>query len=205
MSDPHMHERRFHGAPDRLRSFERVALLEVERVVALSIEGLAVKSVLDVGTGTGVFAEAFSKLALRVTGIDTNAELLSVARGCVPEGQFREAAAEEIPFEDALFDLVFLGHVLHETDNPLEALKEARRVAQSRVVVLEWPYRQDEHGPPLEHRLRPSVIEDLAGKAGFRKVESIQLAHMDLYRLAANASLQRTRLSPRAINRSGVA
>ncbi len=98
MSDPHMHERRFRGAPDRLRSVERIALLEVERVVALSVEGLAVKTVLDVGTGTGVFAEAFSKLALRVTGIDTNPELLAVARGYVPGGQFREAPAEKIPF-----------------------------------------------------------------------------------------------------------
>lgn len=180
-----MHERRFRGEPDRLRSTERVARLEVERVVALSVEGLAVKSVLDVGTGTGVFAEAFSKLSMGVTGIDTNADLLAVARRHVPGGQFQEARAEEIPFEDRFFDLVFLGHVLHETDNPLKALEEARRVARSRVVVLEWPYREEEQGPPLEHRLKPQAIKDLADKAGFRKVETRQLTYMDIYRLAS--------------------
>ncbi len=186
LNDSHLHERRFHGEADRLRSAERMALFEVERVVALSMEGLTVKSVLDVGTGTGIFAEAFSKLGLQVAGIDTNPKLLEVARGYVPGGQFRETAAEGIPFEDASFDLVFLGHVLHETDDPLKALKEARRVAKSRVAVLEWPYREDEQaGPPLEHRLKPDVVEDLASKAGFHKVERLQLAHMDFYRFAS--------------------
>jgi ubiquinone/menaquinone biosynthesis C-methylase UbiE len=183
MNDTHLHERRFHGEPDRLRSPERLALLEVERVVTLSMEGVSVESVLDVGTGTGVFAEEFSKRDLEVTGMDTNAELLAVARSCVPSGHFQEAPAEEIPFEASSFDLIFLGHVLHETDNPLMALNEARRVARKRVVALEWPYRKEEQGPPLEHRLTPEAIESLASKAGFQRVERLQLAHMDFYRL----------------------
>ena len=183
MNNSHNHERRFHGEPDRLRSAERLALLEVERVVALSVEGLSIKRVLDVGTGTGVFAEAFSRRDLHVTGIDTNAELLAIARNYVPGGHFQEAPAEEIPFEASSFDLVFLGHVLHETDNPLIALKEARKVARNRVAVLEWPYRKEEQGPPLEHRLAPEAIEDLVNKAGFQKVERLQLAHIDFYRL----------------------
>jgi ubiquinone/menaquinone biosynthesis C-methylase UbiE len=183
MSDSRTHERRFHGEPDRLRSPERIALLEVERVVALSLERLAAKNALDVGTGTGVFAEAFTKLGLDVAGIDTNTELLKVARSHVPDARFREGLAEEIPFEDSSFDLVFLGHVLHETDGPLKALEEARRIVRKRVVVLEWPYRQEEHGPPLEHRLRPETIADMAHEAGFQKVEKIALEHMDLFRL----------------------
>jgi ubiquinone/menaquinone biosynthesis C-methylase UbiE len=183
MNDSHMHERRFHGEPDRLRSPERLALLEVERVVALSLEGLSITSVLDIGTGTGVFAEAFSRWGLQVTGIDTNIELLAIARRYVPGGHFQEAPAEEIPFEASSFDLVFLGHVLHETDNPLTALKEARKVARDRVAVLEWPYRDDEHGPPLEHRLTPELIENLASQAEFQKVERFQLVQMDFYRL----------------------
>jgi ubiquinone/menaquinone biosynthesis C-methylase UbiE len=183
MNDSNMHERRFHGEPDRLRSPERLARLEVERVVALSLESLDVKSVLDVGTGTGVFAEAFSRQGLRVTGIDANAELLVIARRHVPNGYFQEAPAEDIPFEASTFDLVFLGHVLHETDNPLTALQEARKVARQRVAVLEWPYREEEQGPPLAHRLTPAAIEELANQAGFQNVERLELAHMDFYRL----------------------
>jgi SAM-dependent methyltransferase len=180
-----LHERRFHGEKDSLRSPERVALLEVPRVIDLSTEGLAIKSILDVGTGTAIFAEAFSKQGFRVTGIDTNPKMLEVARCLLPGGEFLEAQAENIPFDDASFDLVFLGNVLHETDDPLKALKEARRVSKARTAVLEWPYRENEDfGPPLEHRLKPEAIEELAGKAGFRKIERTELEHMDYYRLS---------------------
>jgi ubiquinone/menaquinone biosynthesis C-methylase UbiE len=177
------HERRFSGAPDRLRAADRIARLEVPRVVALSLAQLAPTSVLDIGTGTGVFAEAFAAGGLAVTGIDTNAELLAVAREFVPAAQFREAAAEEVPFPDRSFDLVFLGVVLHETDDPLAALREARRVARQRVVILEWAYREDSYGPPLAHRLSPAAVADLAARAGFAEVEAIPLEHTEFYRL----------------------
>ena len=177
------HERRFHGAADRLRAPDRIARLGVPRVLALSLDGLAATSVLDVGTGTGIFAEAFAAAGLAVTGIDTNADLLVVALEYAPAAQFREAAAEEIPFPDASFDLVFLGHVLHETDNPLTALREARRVARQRVAVLEWPYRDEIHGPPLAHRISPATVADVATRAGLSQLESIPLEHMDFYRL----------------------
>jgi ubiquinone/menaquinone biosynthesis C-methylase UbiE len=176
-------ERRFHGGAERLRSPDRIARLEVGRVVALSLEGLAVKTVLDVGTGAGVFAEAFLEAGASVTGNDINPELLAVARNHVPGAIFLEAPAEKIPFADGSFDLVFLGAVLHETDDPLKALQEARRVAKARVAVLEWPYREEEAGPPIHHRLKPERIEDLALKAGFKSVERAALAHMDMYRL----------------------
>jgi len=179
-----VYKRRFRGEPDRLRSPERIGLLEVERVVALCLEGLTVQRVLDVGTGTGVFAEAFSTRIPVVAGVDSNPRLLAVARSHVPEVHFMLALAEAIPFARGTFDLTFLGHVLHETDNPLKALLEACRVAKGRVAVLEWPYREDPHGPRIEHRLRPETIHGLAGEAGCRRVERIELAHMDLYRLA---------------------
>jgi ubiquinone/menaquinone biosynthesis C-methylase UbiE len=180
----HMHERRFRGDADRLRSPERLARLDVPRVVALCLEGLSAASVLDIGTGTGVFAEAFAASGIDVTGIDTNADLLALARLHVPAGNFREAPAENLPFADGSFDLVFLGVVLHETDDPLAALMEARRLARRRAAVLEWPYRDEPHGPPLAHRLSTERVTALASAAGFRQIESIQLTHVDLYLLA---------------------
>jgi ubiquinone/menaquinone biosynthesis C-methylase UbiE len=144
---------------------------------------LTIKNALDIGTGTGVFAEAFAALGIEVTGIDVNTDLLALARQYVPTTQFEEAPAEMILFGDQAFDLVFLGHVLHEVDNQLGALQEARRVARQRVTILEWPYRQEEKGPPLEHRLKPEVVSDLATEAGFQRVETIHLEHKDFYRL----------------------
>lgn len=178
------HERRFRGAADRLRAADRIAQLNVPQVVALSLAELTATSVLDVGTGTGIFAEAFAAAGLTVTGIDTNAALLAIAAGYAPSAQFRQAPAEQIPFPDGSFDLVFLGHVLHETDDPLAALREARRVARQRVAILEWPYREEPAGPPLAHRLSPATVADLAAGAGISQVEAIPLEHMDFYRLA---------------------
>ncbi len=188
----HSHERghRYGRGPEFLRSPGRLALLEVPAVVAASIEGLAVASVLDVGTGTGVFAEAFAAppgagaAARAVTGLDPNTELLGHARALVPGARFVEGVAEKLPFEDASFDLVFLGHVLHETDHPEKALSEAHRVARLRVVILEWPFLDEEHGPPLAHRLQPEAILELARRAGFSRTTRRTLSHMELFSLS---------------------
>ena len=49
------------GQPNGCALPERVARLEVERVVSLCLETADFKSVLDVGVGSGLFSEAFSK------------------------------------------------------------------------------------------------------------------------------------------------
>lgn len=177
-------ERRFHGEPNSLRSKERLALLEVDRVITLSIEGLGAGRILDVGTGTGIFAEAFLAKGFEVAGIDANGVMLEVARRLVPEAEFKRAHAEAIPYGNGEFDLSFLGLLLHETDDPVQALREARRVSRSRVVVLEWPCVHDDHEPPLERRLSVEKILDIAKQAGLEHVEHQRLTHMDLYRMA---------------------
>ncbi len=178
-----MHEKRFEGNIDRLRSPERVERLEVERVADLFLENGATGGVLDIGTGTGLFAEAFSKRGLEVSGLDANPEMLVAARQFVPKGDFREGTAEALPYPDSSFDLVFLGLVLHESDEPLKALKEARRVARQRVGILEWPYQEGAFGPPLAHRLKPEYLADLFKKAGFRKWKVTNLSNTIFYRL----------------------
>ena len=102
---PEHHERRFHGDADRLRSAERVGLLEVERVVKLCLDGPDISSVIDIGTGTGVFAEAFHARGLQVAGVDANRDLLKRARSHVPSGEFKIGRAEELPFPESFFGL----------------------------------------------------------------------------------------------------
>jgi SAM-dependent methyltransferase len=172
-----MHEKRFEGDIKRLRLPERVGRLEVERVVDLCLESGQIDCVLDVGTGSGLFAEAFYRRGLRVSGVDVNPEMLVAAHGFVPRGDFREGTAEALPFPDGSFELVFLGLVLHESDDVLKTLNEAQRVTRQQVFILEWPYREQPFGPPLSDRLNP---EDLAGqfhKAGFRKWTKMDLAN----------------------------
>jgi len=183
---------------DRLRAPERLALMELPRVADLSTEGLSVRELLDIGTGTGVFAEAFAAKGIAVTGIDVNAQLLELARAHAPSGRFLEAPAEKLPFPDRSFDLVFFGLVLHETDDPAAALEEARRVARHRVAVLEWSYREEPQGPPLAHRMSEETIEDLALEAGFSGLEYINLRQLAFL----SARHPRKLMSPRRLTAS---
>ncbi len=131
-----------------------------------------------------MLAETFAGASLRVTGVDPNTGFLEVARRLVPGVEFVEGTAERLPFKDGAFDLVFLGQVLHEIDDPAAALREARRVALRRLVIIEWPYRSEEIGPPLAHRMESSRILELAKSAGFQSIEKIELGRLDLYRMA---------------------
>ena len=175
-------ERRYNRKMERLRLPERIERMELDRVIDLCLNGGDISAVLDVGTGSGLFAEAFGKQGLTVAGIDVNPEMIKAAKKYVPDGDFRLAPMEQIPFPDKAFDLVFMGHVLHEADDYDQALGEAKRCARKRVCALEWPYREEEMGPPLDHRLKSEDVLKMAEKAGFSKVEAIQLKHMILYR-----------------------
>ena len=116
-------------------------------------------------------------------GVDANPQMVEAAGQLVPQVDFREATAEALPYPDASFDLVFMGLVFHETDDPLRALQEARRVACKQVSILEWPYREEQVGPPLAHRMDPLTLEKLAHQAGFTQLETIPLNVLVLYRL----------------------
>jgi ubiquinone/menaquinone biosynthesis C-methylase UbiE len=178
-----MHERRFAGGLDMLRAPERVGLLEVGRVVNLCLQYGQINSVLDIGTGTALFAEEFSRRGLRIAGVDVNIAALQIARSFAPSGDFREGSAEALPFTDHSYDLVFLGLVLHEADDILATLKEAYRVTSRHVCILEWPFIEQPFGPPLAHRLNPEDLVDLFHKAGFRKWKIKDLTNTILYRL----------------------
>jgi ubiquinone/menaquinone biosynthesis C-methylase UbiE len=177
-----MHERRFNREIERLRDPERISRLEVKRVTDLALEGLIkTRNVLDVGTGSGLFAEQFAAKGLQVTGLDANPEMLPAARQFVPEATFQEGIAEKLPFPDGSFDLVFMGLSLHETDDILAAMMEARRVVHQRLVILEWPDEEQPFGPPREHRLAVEKIVSLAQQAGFKEVKQIHLEYLSLY------------------------
>lgn len=178
------HERRFQADIERLRSPERLARLEVGRVVDACLEGIIARSVLDVGTGSGLFAEAFAGRGMDVTGVDVNPAMIEVAQRFVPAGHFQAAPAEALPFPDNSFDVVFLGLVFHEVDDAAQTLAQVKRVGRTRLAVLEWAYREEDFGPPLAHRLQPAAIADLAQAAGFQPLETLPLTHLVLYRMS---------------------
>jgi SAM-dependent methyltransferase len=165
-----VHEKRFEGDILRLRVPERVERLEVERIVGLCLDDSQVETVLDIGTGTGLFAEAFAGRGLKVSGVDVNPEMLIAARRFVPNGDFREGTVEALPYPD-------------ESDATLKTLNEASRVAYKHVGIQEWPYRVQSFGPPLTDRLNPEFLASLFNKAGFRKWNMTNLSNTVFYYL----------------------
>ncbi|HEY6608191.1 MAG TPA: methyltransferase domain-containing protein [Candidatus Limnocylindria bacterium] len=97
-------------------------------------------SVLDAGTGAGDMPLAFARRGWRTTAIDTNPEVLRVARRATSRTdrvEILEADARHLPFADDTFDLAHSSLLLHHL-TPAEAvvvLTEMRRVARLGVIV----------------------------------------------------------------------
>ncbi len=178
-----MNDRVYNSGIDRLRSPERVERLEVDRVVNLCLNDVTIKSVLDVGTGSGLFAEAFYKKNMKVAGVDVNPDMIEVFKKVLPDSDAQVSPAEELPYEKLSFDMIFYGVVFHEVNNFKKVLEEANRVARKNVVLLEWSYKTEDFGPPLEHRLSEEFIKNLAKEAGFALVEVTPLKSLVLYKL----------------------
>lgn len=178
-----MNERVFSQGVDKLRAPERMARLEVERVVQLCLQDVGIGSLLDVGTGSGLFAEAFSNAGASVSGVDINTEMIDAAKRHLPEGEFIVAPAEGLPFADGSFDATFFGVVFHEVSDYRKALHEAHRVSRCCTFILEWQYKQEDFGPPLEHRLREVFIKDLSLSIGYRSFSATPLGTLVLYAL----------------------
>jgi ubiquinone/menaquinone biosynthesis C-methylase UbiE len=174
-------EKTFSGNIERLRRPERMAVLEVPRVTELCLAGISAATVLDIGCGSGIFSEAFMARGLFCASVDFNPDMLRATRGFVINAHVAAATAEQIPFPDKSFDLVFMAHLLHEVDDPAITLKEASRVCKKRIAVLEWPYREEEIGPPLHHRLKPEDVGAAALKVGLKSVKPIILKSLVLY------------------------
>lgn len=178
-----MNERVFSENIEKLRSAERLERTPAEAAVDLTLADIEAESVLDVGVGTALFAELFHSRGLRVAGIDINPAMLEAARKFLPAAELKEAPAEKIPFPDASFDIVFFGHVFHELDDYAVSLKEAFRVSSGRVAILEFPFEEQDFGPPLDHRVKPEDVCRFAREAGFGKISQKPVDRMVLYLL----------------------
>ncbi len=88
--------------------------------------------VLEVGVGLGTDFTRFVRAGAQATGVDlTQAAVDAVAARLELEGLSAEllrADAEQLPFADASFDLVYSWGVIHHTPDPEAALAEVRRV-----------------------------------------------------------------------------
>jgi SAM-dependent methyltransferase len=99
--------------------------------------------VLDVACGTGVLARALAdRVGPRgaVVGLDINAGMLEVARRRTPGIEWRQGAAEALPFADSSFDAVVSQFGLMFFRDRAVAIREMMRVLRpgGRLAVAVW-------------------------------------------------------------------
>ncbi|MDX1976724.1 MAG: methyltransferase domain-containing protein [Pseudanabaenaceae cyanobacterium bins.68] len=70
--------------------------------------------VLDLCCGTGLATEILAQYSHQVTGLDASPRSLDVARQKLPQANFVQGWAEQMPFVNHSFDLVLTSTALHE-------------------------------------------------------------------------------------------
>ena len=100
---------------------------------------------LDIGCGTGIFCHLAWETGAKVVGIDATHELVLRAKKRVPEAPFITGEMEQLPFEDANFDVVTGFNSFQYAENVKNALAEAWRVLKpgGRLVAMIWGNRED--------------------------------------------------------------
>ena len=100
------------------------------------------KRVLDIGTGTGAWAEAYRiKGAVDVHGIDFSSRMLTESRIKHPGISFAEGDAENLhDFADNSFDIVSASYVIHgvKKDQRKKMLSEMKRVSKKHVIIHDF-------------------------------------------------------------------
>ena len=95
---------------------------------------------LDVCTGPAMLAGAAVEQGADVIGLDFSDEAIDIARRNVPQAEFRQGDAQDLPFEDNSFDAVVCGYGVIHVPEPEKALSEVHRVLRSggRFATSVW-------------------------------------------------------------------
>jgi SAM-dependent methyltransferase len=158
--------------------------------------------VLDVGCGPGALAaELVRRLGPgAVSAVDPSETFVAAARERYPGVNVRRAAAEELPFEDGVFDVALAQLVVHFMADPVAGLRELARVTRKGGVVTACVWDHGGGQGPLsvfweaareldadvddESQLagaREGHLEELFRAAGLRDIEgatlSVQVEH----------------------------
>lgn len=101
--------------------------------------------VLDVGCGTGMFCMLAADEGGSVAGLDASEQSIAIAKERTPAGDFRVGDIEELPWEDGSFDVVTGFNAFQFAADPVNALREAKRVVspEGEVVVAVWGDPED--------------------------------------------------------------
>ncbi len=125
-----------------------------ERLIAafMQLSGLPRDArVVDLGCGSGVFAELLRRAGYQSVGLDISPKLVALGRRKYPGLELIEGDAENLPFENASLDGVLLSGLVHHFPDPRRLASEVKRVLKNggkfvafdpnRINPFMWLYR----------------------------------------------------------------
>jgi SAM-dependent methyltransferase len=180
---------------------------------------------LDVGCGTGYALQLAHKRGAVVSGFDASEAMLRVARTRLPEADFRQGDLEALPYATHSFDAVTAFNAVQYASDPVQGLREIRRVAVRRapVAVATWgdPERCDARvligaigallpppppgaGGPFA-LATPGALESLVEHAGLTAERALEVSAPFVYADIATAERANLSAGPTrlAINHAG--
>jgi len=151
---------------DRIRSLH-VPEDEVEAAIVDLLGDKPIRSLLDVGTGTGRILELMAGHAQSMIGIDASAAMLAVARANLAKAGISNARLAQddiyaLSLGEDRFDVVIAHQVLHYLDTPGRALSEAARTLRpgGRLLVVDFaPHQVEALRTDAQHR-RLGIADD---------------------------------------------
>ncbi len=118
---------------------------EVEAAMLEAGGATPVRSLLDVGTGTGRVLELFADRIENGLGIDLSRQMLNLARSRLEQLGLAHCAVRHgnvynLDLPAGSIDLAVLHHVLHFLDDPAQAVAEAARTLRpgGRLIVVDF-------------------------------------------------------------------
>jgi len=122
---------------DLFRQRQHLALTE------MPVDDLAGKSVLEIGSGAGAHSALFQRRGARVAAVDITPErVVGTGRKLTllgaDAGRAFRADAENLPFRDGVFDIVYSNGVLHHSEDTDACIAEVHRVLKpgGRAVIM---------------------------------------------------------------------
>lgn len=159
---------------------QRAKILPAEKI--LTRFGLKPDQYLaDLGCGQGYFALEAAKIVGtqgKIKAVDIASERLQTLEqsaqnlGIAEQIKTFLAEGENVPLPNKDVDVVLIANVLHELNNPLNYLRDARRILknQGQIWVIEWQKKETPMGPPLDERRSVEEWIALLEQAGFEDI-----------------------------------